>query len=220
MNLNFDLASAARAKESGSRLTPGIKNAIFKGVEFKTGTSQKSGAAYKAISLNLDIDLYGDYSHTIFEPDSNERKEGQWGLQASQVDHFLITIREILEAVNPQIIQDIDEGKLSLSGNFKQIFDLVKKLTDPFIGTAVQVKLIPGNNGYVNLPSYPARIDKNGNLAIATRIIGHDLTLTSQELKRIEQAKNAKPTTMSKQNVSSLLSDAASSLDTDDDMPF
>ena len=88
----------------------------------------------------------------------------------------------------------------------------------------VQVKLIPQNNGFVAMPSFPARITRNGDLGIATRIIGQNLVLTSSELKRIEAAKNATPTNMASQvDTDTTLDAMAENLDIDsskDDLPF
>ena len=89
----------------------------------------------------------------------------------------------------------------------------------------VQVKFIPQSNGFVSMPSYPARITRNGDLGIATRIIGQNLVLTANELKRIEAAKNATPTNMASQADTSATLDAmAENLGVDDkddsDLPF
>ena len=222
--MNFDFSGAVKAKESV--LSAGIKDATFQGVELSKVTSQKTQEVFLTLALKLDIDGYGEYTQNFFEPQSDERPEMQWGKTASPLDHFLITVREILEAVDPQIIKDIDEGKIKLTGSFTQIVNTVKKLTAPSIGTKVQVKLIPQNNGFVSMPSFPARITKNGDLGIATRIIGHDLTMTAQELKKIEAAKTATPTNMaSKVNVANVLSDMDSNISEDnsndaDDLPF
>jgi len=221
MNYNFN--DALKAKDSGNFLSPGIKNATFKGVELGKVTSQKNGNTYKTLSLKLDIEGYGEYTQNFFEPESSERTEGQYGPNASQLDHFLIIVREILEAVNPKIIEDIDSGKEELTGTFNKVVNTVKDLTDPFVGKVqVQVKLIPQNNGFASMPSYPARIDRNGNLAISTRIIGHNLTLTPRELKQIEASKNAKPTNMaSKVDVKDTLEEMDKNIDAEeDDLPF
>ena len=69
------------------------------------------------------------------------------------------------------------------------------------------------------MPSFTARIDKNGNLGIATRIIGENLTLTSTEVKRIENAQTAKPTNIST-STADVVSAMASDLDSDSDLPF
>ena len=224
--MQYNFSGAVKAKESGNALTAGIKDATFMGVEFANVTSQKTGDAFKTLALKLDIDGYGEYTQNFFEPQSDERKQMQWGPTASPLDHFLITVREILEAVDPQIIKDIDNGTKTLSGNFKQIVDAVKAFTDPMIGKVrVQVKLIPQSNGFVSMPSFPARITRNGDLGIATRIIGQNLVLTSNELKRIEAAKNAVPTNMASQvDTATTLDAMAENLDIDndkeDDLPF
>ena len=88
----------------------------------------------------------------------------------------------------------------------------------------VQIKLIPQSNGFVSMPSFPARITRNGDLGIATRIIGQNLVLTPNELKRIEAAKNATPTNMASQADTSKTLDAMSENlgidDSDNDLPF
>ena len=223
--MQYNFSGAVKAKESGNALTAGIKDATFMGVEFANVTSQKTGDTFKTMALKLDVDGYGEYTQNFFEPQSDERKQMQWGPTASPLDHFLITVREILEAVDPQIIKDIDDGTKTLSGNFKQIVDAVKTFTAPMVGKArVQIKLIPQNNGFVSMPSFPARISRNGDLGIATRIIGQNLVLTPNELKKIEAAKNATPTNMASQaDTSTTLNAMSENLgidDDSDDLPF
>ena len=88
----------------------------------------------------------------------------------------------------------------------------------------VQIKLIPQSNGFVSMPSFPARITRNGDLGIATRIIGQNLVLTPNELKKIEAAKNAAPTNMASQaDTSTTLNAMSENLGIDnnsDDLPF
>ena len=104
--------------------------------------------------------------------------------------------------------------------------DAVKSFTAPMVGKVrVQVKLIPQSNGFVSMPSFPARITRNGDLGIATRIIGQNLTLTPSELKRIEAAQNATPTNMASQaDTATTLNDMSENLgidnDSTDDLPF
>lgn len=97
----------------------------------------------------------------------------------------------------------------------------MKSFTDPMIGKVkVQIKLIPQSNGFVSMPSFPARITRSGDLGIATRIIGHDLTLTTSELKRIETAQTAKPTNMAAKT-DELIGAMGSDLeDSSSDLPF
>lgn len=220
--MNFDFSDAVNAKEAGARLTPGIKDATFEGVEFANITSQKTGDAFKTLVLKLNVDGYGPYQQNFFEPQSADRQEMQWGVSASQLDHFKITVMEILEAICPDVCAEINAGTKKLTGTFKQIVDAVAAYTKPYVGKQTKIKLIPGKDNFCNMPSYPARIDRNGNLGIATRIIGDNITLTSSELKKIENAATAKPTNMAEKTTDSIVSAMGADLDStgSDDLPF
>jgi len=218
--MNFDFSDAVNAKESGSRLTPGIKDATFEGVEFANVTSQKTGDAFKTLVLKVNIDGYGPYQQNFFEPQSAERQEMQWGKSASPLDHFKITVMEILEAICPEVAAEINAGTKKLTGNFKQIVDAIIAYTKPHVGKKTQIKLVPGRDNYCNMPSFTARIDRNGNLGIATRIIGDNLTLTSSEVKKIENAATAKPTNMGASTADVVSAMATDLEDPDSDLPF
>lgn len=213
MNISFSVSKGAQ--ESGKFLNAGIHSATFNGIGYEKINTKNGETAVMVLKLN--IDGFGEFKHNFFEPDSNERKEMAWGLSASPVDHFLIAVREILEALNPQLITDLDEGKLKLDGTFRESVKAIKNVTDAYIGTKVDIKLLPQNNGFNSIPSFVAGISKNGNLIIRTRFIGHDLTLNDRELKMIEAVKVAAPTNMSEQNsvIDELQEDT-----TDDDLPF
>lgn len=221
--MNFSFSKTKGATEGGKFLGAGIHDATFNGIDFGTVES-KNGEEFNVMVLKLDVKGYGEFVHNFFEPQSDERQEMQWGLSPSQVDHFLIAIRQILDALDPQLVTDLDEGKISLEGSFKKIVTGIKKLTDSHIGDEVQIKLLPQNNGYNSIPSFVAGISKNGNLTIRTRFIGHDLTLNDREVKMIEAAKEAKPTDM-KSKDTSVTDKLREDLESDDneigdDLPF
>ena len=217
--MTFDFGAAVEAKAAGKRLTPGIKNAKFMGITFANVVSQSTGDSYKTMALKLDVEGYGEYTQNFFEPQSKDRSEMNWGVAASPYDHFQITVREIYEALDPEGLMNLKK----LTGTFKQIVDAFKALTDKFIGKEVKVKFIPDNRGYSKLPNFPAKIDNNGNLAVATYIIGQDISLNPSEVKKINAAQQAKPTDMA--NRSEVLSGMAENLNGDssddkDDLPF
>lgn len=217
--MNFSFSQTKGATEGGKFLGAGIHKAQFEGIDYDT-INTKNGES-NVMVLKLDIDGYGSFTHNFFEPQSDERQEMQWGPSASQVDHFLISVRQILEALNPQLVKDLDEGKITLEGSFAKIVKTIKKLTDEFVGDEVEIKLLPQNNGFNSIPTFVAGISKNGNLTIRTRFIGHDLTLNDRELKMIEAAKEAKPTDMKAKDTSvadKLREDLGE--DENDDLPF
>ena len=217
--MNFSFSQTKGATEGGKFLGAGIHKAKFNGIEYDT-VNTKNGEA-NVMVLKLDVDGYGEFKHNFFEPQSDERQEMQCGPSAYQVDHFLISVRQILEALNPQLVKDLDEGKIALEGSFAKIVKTIKKLTDEFVGDEVEIKLLPQNNGFNSIPTFVAGISKNGNLTIRTRFIGHDLTLNDRELKMIEAAKEAKPTDMKTKDTSvadKLREDLGE--DENDDLPF
>ena len=217
--MNISFSKTKGATEGGKFLGAGIHNAKFEGIDYDTITTQKG--EFNVMVLKLDVEGYGEFKHNFFEPQSDERQEMQWGPSASQVDHFLIAVRQILDTLNPQLVTDLDEGKISLEGSFAKIVKTIKKLTDEFIGDEVQIKLLPQNNGFNGIPTFVAGISKNGNLTIRTRFIGHDLTLNDRELKMIKAASEAKPTDMKEKDTTvadKLREDLGE--DDSDDLPF
>ena len=200
----FDLTATAGVKEAGKVLSPGIHKAKYNGVKFNNLTSQNNGATYNTMLLTLDIEDYGEYTHNFFEPTSAERTSSAYGENPSSVEHFMVAVRQIVDAVNPEIGKAIDNDSVEVKGkhvniknlDFKQLVKLVEILTEPYIGMEVEVKVIPQNNGFNGIPGFPARITKTGALGISTRFIGHDLVLNQSEQKKIDAANNARPTNM------------------------
>lgn len=223
MNYNYDFKATQDAKESGKFLSAGIHDVTFKGISLDKITSQKDNNTYKTMKLTVDVDDYGEYTHNFFEPTSDQRTESQFGTNPSQVEQFMIAIRQILEAVCPDTLNNIYASKKGLGSTFEEIVNNVIKCTAPKVGTRTQIKLIP-NGSYNQIPGFPARITKDGNLGIATRFIGENLVLSASELKKVEAAKNAKPTDMKSvqnQATKDLLNDLNMEMDEDSsDLPF
>ena len=89
--------------------------------------------------------------------------------------------------------------------------------------------MLPNKNGFASIPQFPAKITRSGALAIGVKFIGDKLTLSPSEVKKIEVAKNAKPTDMKKtisNEAKDLLADLGADLGSDDssespdDLPF
>ena len=224
----FDLTSTTGIKESNF-IGAGIHNAKFNGLSLGNITSQKDGSVYNVMTLSLDIEGHGEFTHNFFEPTSDERSQGTYGLQPSQKDHFMVALRQIFDALDSKIGEMIDSKNVTVNGKavdmskistFEQLVKLSKALTDPYIGTEVEVKLIPQNNGFNAIPGFPARINRAGMLGIATRFIGHNLTISQYEQKKIDAAVNSRPTNMANNDTTlSGVSDALG-LSDDSDLPF
>ena len=220
--MNFNLNATTGAKEAGSVLSAGIHNATFKGIS-KDSINGKDGNVYDVMTLTLDVEGYGEFKHNFFEPTSSERTTSQFGENPSQIEHFLIAVRQIVDALDPKIGAGIDDGSITISGTFSQVVNKIKTLTAPYVENSVQIKLLPGKNGFAALPGFPARITKTGVLGIATRFIAKEnLVLTDYEKKKIDAARNATPTNMAANSAANdLLDGMKSQMDDDlDDLPF
>ena len=220
--MNFNLNATTGAKEAGSVLSAGIHNATFKGIS-KDSINGKDGNVYDVMTLTLDVEGYGEFKHNFFEPTSSDRTTSQFGENPSQIEHFLIAVRQIVDALDPKIGAGIDDGSITISGTFSQVVNKIKTLTAPYVGNSVQIKLLPGKNGFAVLPGFPARITKTGVLGIATRFIAKEnLVLTDYEKKKIDAARNATPTNMAANSAANdLLDGMKSQMDDDlDDLPF
>ena len=224
----FDLSSTTGIKDASNYLKAGIHKAKFNGLALGSLVSQKTGDTYNVMTLSLDVEGHGDWTHNFFEPTSDERKEGNFGLQPSQKDHFMVALRQIFDALDPKIGEMIDNksvvvnqkpvdlGKIS---TFEQLVKLSKALTDPYIGAEIEIKLIPQTTGFNDIPGFPARINRVGALGISTRFIGHDLVLSQSEQKKIDAAINNRPTNMSTSNAT--LDGIGDALDGgEEDLPF
>lgn len=229
----FDLSATTGVKESGKVLQPGIYNAKFVSVELSDLNSQKTGQTYKTMKLTLDVEGYGEYTKNFFEPTSTERTANTFGENPSPVEHFMVAVRQIVDALDESIGQKIDNDDVVINNkkvsvkslSFEQLVKLVSYLTKPFAGTEVEIKLVPQNNGFADVPGFPAKVNRTGALGIATRFIGHNLVMNQAEQKKIDAAKNAQPTNMAQTTTGSVegLADALginNSDETGNDLPF
>ena len=112
----FNMTATTGLKESGNFLSAGIHKAKFNGLSLGTITSQKDGKEYSVMSLTLDVDGHGDFVHNFFEPTSGERTESQFGQNPSQAEHFMVSLRQIFDALDPKIGEAIDNNNVVVSG--------------------------------------------------------------------------------------------------------
>lgn len=219
--MNF--GSTKNASESlGGGITAGIHKAIFKGVKSTPEVINTKSGMSNVMEVTFDVNGT-EIKHRIFEPTSGERKPNSWGgMTPSQEDEFLINIRQILEALVPDIVKDIDNETKQIGSTFTDIVKATSFYTKDKVGTEVELKFLP-NGRYANIPSYVARIDRdNKTLGIRTRWIGHNLTLTNQEQQQISAQSNAAPSNMpkDKSDLMDMIGKEAQIKASSDDLPF
>lgn len=175
---------------SNTFLRAGIHDVVFKGID----KSEKANA----MELRFESEDGAVHNELLFEPRTAERTETQYGPTPSEAEQFTCKVKQIIDALDPDLGKRIDEeGEKFDAPDFAGFIKLLKKYLDPKVGTKVQIKLIPTNNGnFVTFPAFPARVNKDGNLYMTTKFIGEALTLTTKEKSAVDASLNAKPTDM------------------------
>ena len=112
--MNFNFGATKGASEAPKMLTAGIHTAAFKGIKKETITT-KAGDDMDVMQVTFNVKDFGEYKQNFFAPNSTERTEGQYGPNPSPMEHFLVIVRQILDALDPKFGQDIDAGNSNLS---------------------------------------------------------------------------------------------------------
>lgn len=177
---------------SSNFLRAGIHNVIFKGIDKVDGAD--------ALELRFEaVDGSGIHNERIFEPRSEERVQRQWGTSPSEAEQFMCRIRQVIDALDPELAHKIEtEGDKFAAPNFDAFIVLLKKYLDKKVGTQTQIKLVPDSGNFVKFPVFIARLSKDNVIYMATKVIGENLVLTPNEKSKIDSAANAKPTDMRK----------------------
>ena len=202
---------------STNYLKAGIYNVIFKGVD--------KSENFNALELKFDaVDGSGTHTERIFEPRSEERTESQYGTNPSETEQFMCKIKQIIDAINPELGKEIEDNPSKLDvTSFDMFVNLLKKYLNTKVGVETQIKLIPTSGNFVGFPGFIARVNKDGNLYMTTKIIGNNLTLTAKEKNLIDEENNAKPTNMNSKSSDNELEDLKDDFPetpSDDDLPF
>lgn len=216
----FNMGGVATVKVvTNDYLKAGIHDVTFKGID--------KAQNLNAIELRFEaVDGSGIHNERIFEPQSAERTESQFGANPSQAEQFMCKIKQIIDALDPELGQKIEkDGNKFAAPDFDGFIMLLKRYLDKRVGTQTQIKLIPTKGNYVGFPSYVASLSKDGVVYMTTKVIGENLTLSAKETTAIENAKNAKPTNMATRDTE--LDDISDDYiignkqdDIDDDLPF
>jgi len=218
--MNFSL-NIGKLKEGGKFLQPGIHEATFKGVSCQTLKSGKTGEEYSVMAITFDVEGFGEWTYNLFPPTNAERSESQYGTNPSQVEQFMIFIKHLLDTANPAVSKEIEEGKTTLTApTFEKFVKLIQKYTNEFVDEVTKIKLVPQRNGFSSFTSFPGKVGKNGELYLATKFIGDDVTLTAAEMKAIENMRTAAPTKMKGTSVKGMVPEYEAEEDVDDKLPF
>lgn len=197
-------------------------NYLRAGIHTVTFTGLNKSEKANAVEFHFEGEDGAVHNELLFEPRSAERTQSQFGTNPSEAEQFTCKVKQIIDALNPELGKMIDEqGEKFDAPNFDAFIALLKKHLDSKVGTTTQIKLLPTSGNFVGMPGFPARVSKDGGLYMTTKIIGADLTLTTAEKTKIEAAANARPTQMSQTTELDDLKDDFETTDSEDDeMPF
>lgn len=210
MGFSFNSTAGASQSSIKPRLEGNkIHRVTFDGCEIQDIQGKKDpGATYKVIKLKFS-NASGAFEHTVFEPkdsdfarSSNEfvDKDGKTNKipQASNVENMMLLFKHAIDAINPVIGKEIDNGVKKLEApNWDALRRLVAKILDPFKGCETNIKLVTNKKGEAIFPGFFSSVNREGTAYIRNNFIGETVAFTSYEASKIKKATEAKPTDMS-----------------------
>lgn len=202
MTMNFDMTSSnlGNAVNNSSAMAPNkIHDVLFKGVEYSVSKDGK----WEMMKMKFQGISGGFFTGTIFGlgDDCEKRKQTQYGENPSQYENLMMTVKHLLSAVSPEILEKIQNKEIvftpkSKSNIFKQYVEFLAETLKVAEGTQTQIKLVPDRKGQAAFPAFPFAVSKSGEVYIKTNFIGSNLSFTTKELETMARETAAKPTVM------------------------
>lgn len=194
-----------------SNSTPRLKANEIHEVQLKEVNAEdlkgKDSKEYKVIHMKFQDSDGGIYEQRFFSPTSNDATTvGTFGDQPSDLTQFRYSIQHLIEAINPELFQEIKEGRKIEVKTWEEMRKFAVKALTPGLNKNVFLKLLADNKGYATIPKYPVGISKEGNLYMKTRFVASTeaqaakpMLFTDKEKKDMEaqaKANSAKPSKM------------------------
>lgn len=195
----FNLSNTPSASTTKHLKANAIHNVTFKGLEF-TKIQGKDGRTYQVLDMKFADADGAIFTDRSFEPQPGDdvRKDNNYGYKnPAPVEELQFKFMQLLSAVNPEIYKEVidPKKKINISG-WSKFAEFFIKHTSEKVGTELQIKLLANKDGYAQFPRFVLALNKDNDAYPRTSYIGKTLTFTAKELKTIEEANNAKPTTM------------------------
>lgn len=201
--MNFNFNETAGISQSSTRKTlegNKIHEVKFDGCEARDIQGvQDPSKVYHVLDIKFSNDE-GYFTHTIWEPrDSDmEDTQGSFGPTPSNVKSMMLTLKHLIDAVNPELGKQIDKKEKSLNASsWETLRQAMVKATEPGKGTITKIKLVKRKNGEASFPGFVASYNRQGQLYMRTNFIGNNIFFTNKELEAIKKQEAAKPTNMS-----------------------
>ena len=213
MSFSFNATAGASQNSSKPRLEGNnIHDVKFAGCDIQDIQGVKDPSqVYKVLKLRFENEN-GYFEHTVFEPRPEDFSRGENEIttktgkkekipQTSGVENMMLLFKHAIDAINPTIAQQIDNGTKSLgAANWEELRKLVAKILDAGKGVSTQIKLLNNSKGEPIFPGYFAGLTKpdpvtgESRAYIRNNFIGGKLAFSAYEKTRITNEANAKPT--------------------------
>lgn len=237
MSFSFSTTAGASQGVSTKRLAGNkIYTVKFDGCEIQDIKGVKDPTKeYRVLKLKFSNDE-GTFEKTVFEPRPEDFTRGETTYndkntgeekkipQPSGVENMMLLFKHAIDAINPTIAKQIDEGTKNLGAkDWNELRVLVSKILDQGKGAEVEIKLLTDSKGEAIFPGYFSGITKEGKAYIRNNFIGKNLAFSTYEVTRINTASTAKPNKVETFSSSSLVDSSAASqgdaLDLDFEVP-
>lgn len=200
MNFNFN-TTAGISQSNSKKVLEGnkIHEVTFEGCEARDIQGvQDPSKVFHVLDIKFANDE-GYFTHTIWEPrDSDmEDTQGAFGPQPSRVKCMMLTLKHLIDAVNPELGKQIDNKEKSLAtASWDALRKLMVTATETGKGTTTKIKLMKTKTGEATFPGFVANYNRNGVLYMRTNFIGNNIFFTNKELDQIKKQETATPTTV------------------------
>jgi hypothetical protein len=222
---NFNITAGASQSTFKPQL-PGneIYEVTFDGASIEDIQGKKDPSqVYKVLKLRFSNEK-GQFEHTIFEPrpedfNRGENKTTRNGEVStfptpSNVESMMLLLKHVIDSVLPEVGKKIDNGEVTLGGkDWDQLRNNVVKVLEKGKGVSTKIKLLSDLKGNPRFPGFFTGLNQEGKAYIRTNFVGNTIGFNSYEKTRIDNAVNAKPTSMD--NSLELPAEEAEGLDLD-----
>lgn len=207
---NFSFGNTAGTSQSTTQpklVGNAIYDVVFDGCEIKDVVGVKDPTAlYKQLILKFKNED-GVFEHTVWEPkpDDFTRKETEFTdaktgkvnkiPQPSGVESMMLLFKHVIDSVNPTVAQAIDKKeKVLTAASWDALRTLVAKILDAGKGTKLKIKLLRNKSKEAIFPGFFTSLTREGIPYVKNNFIGPKVAFTSQEVTRMTNEDNAKPT--------------------------
>lgn len=209
MSFSFDATAGTSQSTSKPRLKGNnIYEVQLDGVEIQDIQGVKdTSVTYKTLKIKFSNEE-GTFEHTVFEPRpsdferteneiTNKNNNKEKIPQASNVETMMLLFKHIIDGFVPKVAAQIDNKERSLvAKNWEELRKLVSAILETGKGNKNKIKLVEYKDE-ARFPGFFAAVNREGVAYVRNNFVGPKVAFTAYELKKIQEAANAAPTTAS-----------------------